>query len=94
MHTSILCDHLLELIFETHGNKRKTKLYLLYCAYAVKHPTQVTVFNICRMPKIESESVLNYEVFRAGLVMVMASDMLSHPPWHIRLSSESWTEVD
>lgn len=81
----------MELIFESQGNKRKTKLYLLY---TVKHPMKVTVFNSCRMPKRESKSDLNLAVFRVGLVMVMASDTLSHPPWHIRLSSESQTEED
>lgn len=79
----------MECIFEIHDNKRKTKMYLVYCEYSVEHPKQVAVFHSCRMPEKEPESVLNYEIFRVGLVMVPASDTLSHPPWHIRLSSVS-----
>lgn len=47
---------------------KETKLYLVCCGYTVKHPMQVTGFNSCRMPENESESVLNYEVFRVGLL--------------------------
>ena len=69
-------------------------MYLVYCKYTVKCPTQVTVFSSCRIPEKGSDSVLSYEILRVGMVMVMASDVLSHLPWHIILSSESATEED
>lgn len=69
-------------------------MYLVYCKYIVKYPVQVRVFHSCRIPEKASASVLNCEALRAGTVMVMASEVLSYPPWHIVLFSESGTAED
>lgn len=66
----------------------------MYYKYTVKYPMQVTVFNSCGIPEKGSDSVLNCETLRVGMVMMMASDVLSHPPWHIIVSSESGPEED
>jgi len=36
---------------------RKFKMYLVYSMYTVKYPTQVTVFNSCRIPEKGSDCI-------------------------------------
>lgn len=69
-------------------------MYLVDCKSAVKYPVQVAVFNSRRIPEKGADSVLANETLRVGTVMVMASVVLSHPPWHIILYSEKGTEED
>lgn len=61
----------------THDNVKKNRMYVVYCKYTVTYPTQVTVFNSCRITEKESESILNHKTHRIGTVTVMVSDVIT-----------------